>query len=136
MKDWVLKDYAVPVSYELDADTPLAPTPQGPTLEVTHLNFSYAPGLPPCLKDVSFAFNRGARILVVGANGACKSTVMSILGGKRMIPRGFAKILGKDCFNDSSPGREVMYCGDWWNTQFFMETTIAELIGEKQAQTA
>merc|ERR1712176_138426 len=88
------------------------------------------------LKDMSFAFNRGARILVVGANGACKSTVMSILGGKRMIPRGFAKIMGKDCFNDSSLGRDVMYCGDWWNTQFFVDTTIADLLGENQSQSA
>jgi len=52
------------------------------------------------------------------------------------IPRGFAKILGKDCFNDSSLGRDVMYCGDWWNTQFFVDTTIADLLGENQSQSA
>jgi CCR4-NOT complex subunit CAF16 len=61
---------------------------------------------------------------------------MSILGGKRMIPRGFAKILGKDCFNDPSISRDVMYCGDWWNTQFFIDTTIADLLGENQSQTS
>jgi len=120
----------------MEADTPMAPEPQGPTLEVTNLTFSYAAGLPPCLKDMSFAFNRGARILVVGANGACKSTVMSILGGKRMIPRGFSNILGKDSFNDPSIAREVMYCGDWWNTQFFVNTTIADLIGEEMINTS
>jgi len=136
MKEWVWTDYKAPVAYTLCADAPLAPEPQGPTLEVTNLTFSYAQGLPPCLKDMSFAFNRGARILVVGANGACKSTVMSILGGKRMIPRGFAKILEKDCFNDPSIARDVMYCGDWWNTQFFMNTTIADLLGENQIKTA
>jgi CCR4-NOT complex subunit CAF16 len=135
VKEWVLADYPQPAAYELGADAPMAPEPEGPTLEITNLTFSYAPGLPPCLKDLSFAFNRGARILVVGANGACKSTVMSILGGKRMIPRGFAKILGKDCFNDPSISREVMYCGDWWNTQFFMNTTIADLLGESQVNT-
>jgi len=135
MKEWVFEQYPSRPAYQIDADTPMAPEPQGATLEVTNLTFSYAQGLPPCLKDMSFAFNRGARILVVGANGACKSTVMSILGGKRMIPRGFAKILGKDCFNDPSISREVMYCGDWWNTQFFMNTTIADLIGENVIQT-
>merc|ERR1712070_1223813 len=102
---------------------------------VTNLNFSYA-GSSPCLEGMSFAFSRGARILVVGANGACKSTVMSFLGGKRMIPRGFAKILGKDCFNDSGVAREVMYCGDWWNTQFFLNTTIADLLGETVSKTS
>merc|ERR1719198_1282411 len=111
MKEWVFREYDAPVAYDnLIADAPMAPDPEGPTLEVTNLTYSYAPGLLPCLKDMSFAFNRGARILVVGANGACKSTIISILGGKRMIPRGFAKILGKDCFNDSSIAREVMYC--------------------------
>jgi CCR4-NOT complex subunit CAF16 len=128
MKSWVIAEYAAPVPYEVLADAPMAPSPDGPTLEVTKLTFAYAQGLAPCLKDMSFSFNRGARILVVGANGACKSTVMSILGGKRMIPRGFAKILGKDCFNDTSISQQVMYCGDWWNTQFFMNTTIADLL--------
>jgi len=137
IKEWVFSEYPTPAAYAtLGADVPMAPEPQGPTLEVTNLTFSYAQGLPPCLKDMSFAFNRGARILVVGANGACKSTVMSILGGKRMIPRGFAKILGKDCFNDSSVAKDVMYCGDWWNTQFFIDTTVADLLGQNNAQTA
>lgn len=135
IKEWVWGDYKQPVPYKLCDNAPLAPEPQGPTLEVTNLTFAYAAGLSPCLKDMSFAFNRGDRILVVGANGACKSTVMSILGGKRMIPRGFSKILGKDCFNDPSIARDVMYCGDWWNTQFFMNTTIADLLGE-QSKTA
>merc|ERR1712070_1197605 len=102
---------------------------------VTNLNFSYA-GSSPCLEGMSFAFSRGARILVVGANGACKSTVMSILGGKRMIPRGYARILGKDCFNDPAIAREVMYCGDWWNTCFFVDTTIGDLIGKELSQTS
>jgi CCR4-NOT complex subunit CAF16 len=135
MKQWVLAEYVPPVAYQL-GDAPMAPEPQGPTLEVTKLTFAYAQGLAPCLKDMSFTFNRGARILVVGANGACKSTVMSILGGKRMIPRGFAKILGKDCFNDPSIARDVMYCGDWWNTQFFMNTTIADLLGPNVVETS
>jgi CCR4-NOT complex subunit CAF16 len=134
MKDWVFAEYSSPTPYVNPADAPMAPEPEGPTLEVTNLNFSYA-GSKPCLKGMSFAFNRGARILVVGANGACKSTVMSILGGKRMIPRGYAKILGKDCFNDPSIARDVMYCGDWWNTSFFIDTTIGDLVGE-QSQTA
>jgi len=103
--------------------------------EVTNLTFAYGNN-PSSLKGISFAFNRGARILVVGANGACKSTVLSILGGKRMVPRGFAKVLGMDCFNDPQVSRDVMYCGDWWNTSFFVNTTIAEVIGEKYVGTA
>mmetsp|Transcript_117120 Transcript_117120/g.343085 ORF Transcript_117120/g.343085 Transcript_117120/m.343085 type:complete len:584 (-) Transcript_117120:336-2087(-) len=134
MKEWVLAEYDESVRYELEADAPMAPAPDGPTLEVTNLTYAYG-GASPSLKGVTFSFNRGARILVVGANGACKSTVMSILGGKRMIPRGYAKILGKDCFNDPSISRDVMYCGDWWNTAYFMNTTIADLIGQEHIQS-
>jgi CCR4-NOT complex subunit CAF16 len=135
MKEWVFAEYSDPAKYVISADTPMAPSPDGPTLEVTNLKFSYA-GSNPCMNGMSFAFNRGARILVVGANGACKSTVMSILGGKRMIPRGFATVLGKDCFNDPEVARQVVYCGDWWNTAFFMNTTIAMLLGEELVKSA
>jgi len=130
MKEWVFKEYKTPTPIDRETDAPMAPIPDGPTLEVNNLSFSYVPGSSPDLKGMSFSFNRGARILVVGANGACKSTVMSILGGKRMIPRGFAKVLGKDCFNDPAVTRDVMYCGDWWNTNFFMNLTIGDLLGD------
>lgn len=79
---------------------------------------------------MSFSFPHGSRILVVGANGAGKSTLLSILGGKRMIPRGLARVLGKDAFNDPSVSRDVMYCGDWWRTSFFMNLKVADLMGE------
>jgi CCR4-NOT complex subunit CAF16 len=136
MKEWVFREYAPQKALDNVAGAPMAPELEGPTLEVLNLSFSYIPGAPANLNGAKFAFNRGARILVVGANGACKSTVMSILGGKRMIPRGLAKVLGKDCFNDPSVGRDVMYCGDWWNTNFFMNLTIGELIGAEVAKTA
>lgn len=130
MRSWVFREYTAPAPLDTETEAPQAPTPEGATLEVTNLRFTYIPGAAPNLDGVSFAFERGARILVVGANGACKSTIMSILGGKRMIPRGYAKVLGKDCFNDPSVARDVMYCGDWWNTNFFMNLTINDLLGD------
>ena len=77
-------------------------------------------------------------MLFRSANGSCKSTMMSILGGKRMVPRGtadrFAHVLGRDCFNDGGL-EEVTYCGDWWGRNFFMNLTVRELLAEK-ADTA
>lgn len=133
MKELIFQEYDAPTAIDRETDAPMAPTPEGPTLEVKNLNFSYlGEGVKAFdLKGASFAFDRGARILVVGANGACKSTVMSILGGKRMVPRGFATVLGKDSFNDPAVSREVMYCGDWWNTQFFMNLSISDLLGDE-----
>jgi CCR4-NOT complex subunit CAF16 len=135
MKQWVLTEYTPPKTPDVLDGAAVVPVPQCPTLEVTNLQFSYVPGAPLNVHGASFSFTRGARILVVGANGACKSTVMSILGGKRMIPRGFAKVIGKDCFNDPASGKDVMYCGDWWNTNFFMNLTIRELLGAKIVDT-
>merc|ERR1719463_755750 len=101
---------------------------EGPVLDVRGLTYSYAGGKPQ-LKNVTFDFGRGARILVVGANGAGKSTLLSILGGKRMIPRGLASVLGKDCFNDPGVAEHVMYCGDWWRTNFFMNLALRDVLG-------
>eukprot|EP00450_Noctiluca_scintillans_P040230 CAMPEP_0194479686 /NCGR_PEP_ID=MMETSP0253-20130528/2729_1 /TAXON_ID=2966 /ORGANISM="Noctiluca scintillans" /LENGTH=563 /DNA_ID=CAMNT_0039318953 /DNA_START=111 /DNA_END=1802 /DNA_ORIENTATION=+ len=130
MKEWVSRDYDAPVCTNDAADAPVVPEVDGPTLATTNLTYAYAAGGRPQLKNMSFSFSRGARILVVGANGAGKSTLLSILGGKRMVPRGVASILGHDCFNDPSAARQVIYCGDWWRTQFFMNLTIANLLGE------
>merc|ERR1719162_1519850 len=129
MKEWVLQEYdAPPAAVVADArDAPMGEG-DGAVLDVRSLSYAYGGGSLQ-VKDVTFSFGVGARILVVGANGAGKSTVLSILGGKRMVPRGFASILGKDCFNDPGLGSEVMYCGDWWRTKFFSNMSIRELLG-------
>jgi CCR4-NOT complex subunit CAF16 len=130
MKDWIAVGRDVYMGGYQHSDAELVSHQDGPVLQANNLSYSYG-GSSPQLSEVSFAFGRGARILVVGANGAGKSTLLSILGGKRMIRRGFASILGKDCFNDTSVAKDVMYCGDWWRTQFFMNLTIGELLGDE-----
>jgi CCR4-NOT complex subunit CAF16 len=127
MKRWVFEEY--PDAAEPAGDTgPTAPDLGGPVIELTNMTYAYAEGLPPVLKDMTLAVERGARFLVIGANGAFKSTVMSILGGKRMIGRNKASVLQKDAFNDPGLGREVMYMGDWWRTKFFMNLRFSELL--------
>merc|ERR1711985_185189 len=92
MKQWVFQEY--PAAAEPAGDTgTVCPQFDGPIIEMKNMSFSYAPGLPPVLKDMTLAIERGSRCLVVGANGACKSTVMSILGGKRMIGRNKAWVM-------------------------------------------
>lgn len=127
MRDWVRRDYDEPVAPNVES-ADAAKMVEGAVLETRNLSYSYGGGSPQ-LQSCSFSFGRGARILVVGANGAGKSTLLSILGGKRMVPRGFATILGKDCFNDPAVSLDVMYCGDWWRTKFFMNITIGDLLG-------
>lgn len=129
MREWVCSEYDAPLALD-DGERGVEQDMDSVVLETKGLSYSYAPGLPQVLRDVTFSFGRGSRILVVGANGACKSTVMSILGGKRLIPKGLASILGKDCFSDPGASSNVLYCGDWWRTNFFMNLSVAELLGE------
>lgn len=125
MKRWVFEEYKTPSQPQGEGPKPEW---EGPIIEVKNLTYSYAAGLPPVLKDMTFSIQSGSRCLVVGANGACKSTVMSILGGKRMIRRGYASIMQKDVFNDTGLGKEVMYMGDWWRTKFYMNLRFKELL--------
>merc|ERR1719443_695610 len=132
LKQWVYEEYpqtAPPVVNE-----PAWPPVTGHVIEMKGMSYRYAENLPLSLKDCTFAFGRGARVLLIGANGSCKSTAMSILGGKLLVPRGGAAVLGKDCFNDGTL-QDVMYCGDWWRSNFFMNLTVREVMG-KNADTA
>jgi len=39
-----------------------------------------------------------------------------------------------DCFHDPIP-QHVVYCGDWWRTNFFMNLRLGELLGDKVTST-
>jgi CCR4-NOT complex subunit CAF16 len=132
IKQWVHEEY--PETAPMEVDEPAYPAVDGHVIEMKNMSYRYAEGLPVALKDCSFSFGRGARVLLIGANGSCKSTAMSILGGKLLVPRGGAEVLGKDCFNDGTL-QDVMYCGDWWRSNFFMNLTVREVMG-KNADTA
>lgn len=140
MKKWVFQEYDAPMAVAENAveaahEAGIVAPSEGAVIEAKNLSYAYAAGLPNTLEDVSVSFGRGARILVVGANGACKSTLMSILGGKRMIKRGMASILGQDCFNDPGVSKSVMYCGDWWRCNFFMNLALSDLLGAEVCKT-
>jgi CCR4-NOT complex subunit CAF16 len=128
LKEWVYQEY--PNTAPPKVDDPAWPAVTGNVIEMNGMSYRYAENLPLSLKNCTFAFGRGARVLLIGANGSCKSTAMSILGGKLLVPRGGAAVMGKDCFNDGTL-QEVMYCGDWWRTDFFMNLPVREVLGNK-----
>merc|ERR1719487_2277152 len=87
------------------------------------------------LADVNLSIEKGSRVLIAGANGAGKSTFMSILGGQKMVPQDACSMFGKPVFHDTTLAFQRMYCGDWWRTNFFHNLSAAEVIGEKRLNT-
>ena len=65
---------------------PRPPTPGRTVIEVDGLTKSY--GGPPVFGDVSFDLGRGERLLVLGLNGAGKTSLLRILAGETDADRG------------------------------------------------
>ena len=92
--------------FELLDETDVAPSalapgacaPPGPADEaiaLEHVDFEYKPGVP-VLRDVSFTARRGERIALVGATGAGKTTVASLLLRLYEPMGGSVRVLGQD----------------------------------------
>ncbi len=92
--------------FELLDETDVAPAalapegcaPAGPTDEaiaLEHVDFEYKPGVP-VLRDVTFTARRGERIALVGATGAGKTTVASLLLRLYEPLGGTVRVLGQD----------------------------------------
>jgi ATP-binding cassette, subfamily B, multidrug efflux pump len=81
-----------------DELAPEACCPDGPADEaiaLEHVDFEYKPG-NPVLRDVSLVARRGERIALVGATGAGKSTVASLLLRLYEPQGGAVRVFGKD----------------------------------------
>lgn len=95
-------------------------------IDVRALRWSYAPPagvrgaptLPPALDGVDVQIAHGERVLLTGANGAGKSSLLRILGGKHMVSAGSVRILGRDAFADVQTlnTRVALLTGDWSRT--------------------
>ena len=72
---------------------PTGPAEEGIALQ--HVDFEYKPGVP-VLRDVSLSARKGERIALVGATGAGKSTVASLLLRLYEPQGGAIRVLGKD----------------------------------------
>ncbi|BFZ58322.1 CCR4-NOT regulatory complex component [Savitreella phatthalungensis] len=83
-----------------------------PAIAVKGLNFSHSPELPLSLVNINLSLPPGSTTLLVGANGAGKSTILRLLAGKRIAPQGQVFIKGKDPFRDNVDG--ITYLGTEW----------------------
>lgn len=94
-----------------------------PTVEISHLTFTYPgidgrppPGAPPLIEDVCFSLDAGQRCLLLGSNGAGKTTILKILGGKHMVDPSMVRVLGRSAFHDTAltSSGDLSYLGGEW----------------------
>ncbi|GIL48668.1 hypothetical protein Vafri_5136 [Volvox africanus] len=109
------------------------------SIEVHHLNFAYpgldgrpVPGIPPLLRDLSFAIAPGSTCLLLGANGAGKTTFLKVLAGKHMVPEDQVRILGRSPFHDTAltVSGELSYIGGNWQRDIAFAGTSVPLTGD------
>ncbi|XP_072976347.1 ABC transporter I family member 20 [Typha angustifolia] len=92
-------------------------------VEVNNLSFTYPgidghapPGSKPLIDGLSLSLRAGNRCLLVGANGAGKTTILKILGGKHMVDPAMVRILGRSAFHDTNltSSGDLSYLGGEW----------------------
>ncbi|CAN0881563.1 ABC transporter I family member 20 [Linum grandiflorum] len=97
--------------------------PPQPTIEINGLKFTYPgidghppPGSKPLIEDLSLTLNAGDRCLLVGSNGAGKTTILKIMGGKHMVEPHMVRVLGRSAFHDTalSASGDLSYLGGEW----------------------
>jgi CCR4-NOT complex subunit CAF16 len=82
-------------------------------IDVKRLSFQYGSD-PPVLKDVSFSLPRGSRCLLLGDNGAGKTTMLRILGGKHYTDGDQVRVLGRRSDFDAELNNLRSYLGGDW----------------------
>lgn len=94
-----------------------------PTIVINGLKFTYPginghppPGAKPLIDDFSLTLNAGDRCLLVGSNGAGKTTILKILGGKHMVDPSMVRVLGRSAFHDTAltGSGDLSYLGGEW----------------------
>ncbi|GMN44082.1 hypothetical protein TIFTF001_013273 [Ficus carica] len=98
----------------------------GPVIEINGLRFTYPgidghppPGSKPLIDDFSLSLSAGNRCLLVGSNGAGKTTILKILGGKHMVEPHMVRVLGRSAFHDTAltSSGDLSYLGGEWRRE-------------------
>jgi CCR4-NOT complex subunit CAF16 len=92
-----------------------------PSIQVDHLTFTFPDGTIG-LRDICLDLPPGCRTLLIGANGAGKTSLLRLLSGKRMAPANRIKISGRDPFKEGLEG--VTYLGLEWVLNPIVRTDI------------
>jgi CCR4-NOT complex subunit CAF16 len=98
-------------------------------IQVRDLSFTY-PGAARSVWDrLSFALSRGARCLLLGANGVGKSTLLRLIAGRHLIPPQTVRVLGRPAFQDTSLAADVAFLGGAF--PFSQDISVAEILARR-----
>ncbi|KAF7591973.1 CCR4-NOT regulatory complex component [Aspergillus hancockii] len=92
-----------------------------PSIQVKNLSYKFQDGSSG-LTDVSLDLPAGSRTLLIGANGAGKTTILRLLAGKRLAPSDTITVGSKDPFKEGLEG--VTYLGVEWVLNNIVRTDI------------
>ena len=95
--------------------SPAAPGDAANAVELRALRYAY-PGEPPVLAGCTLGLPAGSRCLLVGENGAGKSTALQVLAGHFMVPKDQVRVLGRPAFHDTqlTTSGDLSYLGGTW----------------------
>ncbi len=83
--------YIMQAPVERDREDAIEP-PMDRDIEFSHVSFSYAPGAPKVLDDVSFSIPAGTTFGILGGAGSGKSTLLLLLARLYDLPAGGGRI--------------------------------------------
>jgi CCR4-NOT complex subunit CAF16 len=98
-------------------------------IEVNDLTFHYKNTDQPVLHNINLKAEHGSRYLIVGANGAGKSTMLGVLAGHHMLPLEMVRVLGRPAFHDPSLVAEVAFLGG--DFPFTVDMKVSEIMGPR-----
>ncbi|OFZ55912.1 MAG: hypothetical protein A2428_05195 [Bdellovibrionales bacterium RIFOXYC1_FULL_54_43] len=78
-------------------------------IRIQNFYFSFESG--PLFSGLNLEISRAARVLLVGANGVGKSTLLRILAGLHMVPPESVRIFGSSPFHQMEASQETRWIG-------------------------
>jgi CCR4-NOT complex subunit CAF16 len=97
-------------------------------IRVQDLEFSFESSTSPLFKNLNFEIPLGARVLLVGANGTGKSTLLKLLAGLHLWQKGSVEVFGSDVFR--APQSGTGWIGE--DFQLNLDLELAEILGAER----
>eukprot|EP00283_Hemiselmis_rufescens_P007549 CAMPEP_0173424668 /NCGR_PEP_ID=MMETSP1357-20121228/4540_1 /TAXON_ID=77926 /ORGANISM="Hemiselmis rufescens, Strain PCC563" /LENGTH=381 /DNA_ID=CAMNT_0014387943 /DNA_START=22 /DNA_END=1167 /DNA_ORIENTATION=- len=114
--------------HEMTDEKVYAETAEEAVVHVQDFDFRFDPCMPWVLRDVEFQCRKGSRTLLLGANGAGKSSLLRVIAGKHFHHPDRVRVFGRPAFHDTSLSLEVAHLGDRWGYENHGDITVVELL--------